>query len=304
MELGIQTMTGYPDTLALAQWCETNGIAALAVADHYLAGDDVSIPAYDQLVILGAVAAQTNRLELSTLVSPLTFRHPAVHYKAAVTLDEISEGRFTMGLGTGWMEREHEAFGLELHEMSERFDRLEETLAYFAAARSGDGFTGEHYRIEAFVPQPAPTNLRIVVGGSGTRKTPALAGRFADEFNVFPSESGISQRVSAARQAAASSGRSVDSLMISTAFPVFVGRDESSYRDAVTRTAEARGHDPDALEERARSLGIPHGSPEMFRSGLARLAAEGIERVYLQVGVEPGESIEQASLVAEIISGM
>ncbi len=158
MEICVQTMSGYDHTLGVARWCEANGVPALAVADHYLSGPSLDSEAFDQLVILGGIARETSSLELSTLVSPLTFRHPAVHLKGAVTLDSMSGGRFTLGIGTGWMEQEHEAFGIDLPEMGERFDRLEETLAYVRAALAEEptGFEGTYYRLAEFVPQPRP----------------------------------------------------------------------------------------------------------------------------------------------------
>src|SRR5690606_7534909 len=142
-------------------------------------------------------------------VSPLTFRHPAVHLKAGVTLDHMTGGRFSLGVGTGWMELEHESFGLELHPLGERFDRLEETLQYIRAGigESGSGFTGTHYRLAAFTPRPVPVNLRLVVGGGGPTRTPQLAGRFADEFNAFPSAAEFAGRIETCREAARAAGR-------------------------------------------------------------------------------------------------
>ncbi|MEX1271146.1 MAG: LLM class flavin-dependent oxidoreductase [Acidimicrobiia bacterium] len=221
IEICCQTMRGYDDTIALARWCEVEGVPALAVADHYLSGPDTASPGFEQFVILGGIARETSTLELSTLVSPLTFRHPAVHLKAAVTLDHMSGGRFSLGVGTGWMELEHESFGLELHPIGERFDRLEESLAYIRAGTdgSGSGFAGDYYRLAPFDPQPPPINLRLIVGGSGNHRTPALAGRFADEFNVFPGASPMGDRVQRCRDSATAQGRDPSSIAVSTAFP-------------------------------------------------------------------------------------
>ena len=234
MQIAVQTMTTYEDTLQLARWCENNEIACLAVADHYLSGPSLDSPALDQLVLLGGIARETRTLRFCTLVSPLTFRHPATHLKAAVTLDRMSGGRFSLGVGTGWMQEEHDAFGIELYPMKERFDRLEETLSYLRAGidGSGSGFSGSHYRLEAFDPQPAPENLAIVVGGGGAVRTPDLAGRFADEFNIFPAETSWSDRIDRARSARANSGRNGE-LFVSTAFPALIGSDEAEARTAL-----------------------------------------------------------------------
>lgn len=305
MEIAVQTMAGYDDTLRLARWCEANGVAALAVADHYLGGTDLESPALDQLVMLGGIARETTTLELVTLVSPLTFRHPAVHLKAAVTLDEMSGGRFSLGIGTGWMEEEHNAFGLELYPTSQGFERLEETLRYLRAATSGagEGFEGRHYRLAGFTPLPSPSNLRLVVGGVGARRTPRLAGRYADELNLASSESPCSLRAERGRQAAEEAGRDPSDLRISAAFPAFFGADEAGYRDTIERHAQAHNADVDEIENRLAALDIPSGPPDRFREGLSRLTDAGVDRVYLQVGRGTDDAIDRLESLRSLVGG-
>ena len=289
MEYAVQTMRGFADSLALARWAEDEGLAAFAVADHYLFGESDG-PAYDQLTLLGGIARETDRIRLVSLVSPITFRHPAVMLKVAVTLDELSGGRFGLGVGTGWMELEHERFGLDFPGWEERFDRLEEALGYLHAALSPEpaGFDGSHYRLEAFGPRPLPAGLEIVVGGSGPRRTPELAGRYADEFNVFPSATGtIEEKVRTAREAAASAGRDPADLRISTAFPPLVGRSEAEYRERLEAEASSRGLTAGELESRYAGPGIPHGHGDELAAGVARLAGDGVTRIYLQVARMP-----------------
>lgn len=297
MQIAVQTMTTYDDTLRLARWCEANGVDALAVADHYLLGVHRELPALDQLVVLGGIARETSTLELCTLVSPVTFRHPAVHLKQAVTLDEMSGGRFSLGIGTGWMEEEHDAFGIELFSMNERFERLAESLAYVRAALdgSGEGFEGDHYRLAAFVPQPVPANLRIVVGGGGARKTPELAGRYADEFNVFPGETPMDERIGRAQDTWSEHGRT-GSLFISTAFPPVAGSDQAEVDAVLGRIAERFDRPPDDVATRYADLGIPVGLPDVIGEALSRLESIGVERVYLQTGGDVDAAIRQAEL--------
>ncbi len=304
MQIAVQTMTNYEDTLRLAQWCENNEVACLAVADHYLSGPALDSPALDQLVLLGGIARETSTLRFCTLVSPLTFRHPATHLKAAVTLDRMSGGRFSLGIGTGWMQEEHDAFGFELYPMKERFDRLEETLSYLRAGidGSGSGFSGTHYRLEAFDPQPAPENLAIVVGGGGAVRTPDLAGRFADEFNIFPAEASWSERIDRARLARIDSGRRGE-LFLSTAFPALIGADTSEAKLALDALASRYNRDPDELSDRYEKLGVPHGPIGRVHEGLARLANLGVERVYLQTGVDIDGAIHQTELFLEASQG-
>ncbi len=193
MELGLmvepQFGGSYQRLLELARWSEEQGLDAFARSDHYLNGEE-SAHATDALTSFGGLASETERIELVSLVSPLTFRHPGVLAKTAATLDEMSGGRFALGIGTGWMEAEHDAFGIELYTLREGFSRLFETLSYVRAAFAGtEGFSGRHYDLAAgFEVLPRPVNVPIVVGGSGMKKTPTMAGRFADEYNMFATD--------------------------------------------------------------------------------------------------------------------
>jgi alkanesulfonate monooxygenase SsuD/methylene tetrahydromethanopterin reductase-like flavin-dependent oxidoreductase (luciferase family) len=307
MEICVQTLRGYFATLAVARWCEAAGVPALAVADHYLSGIDRSGDGLDQLVLLGGIARETRVLELSTLVSPITFRHPAVHLKAAVTLDQMSCGRFSLGVGTGWMELEHEAFGLSLYPLQERFDRLEETLNYLTAALdgSGRGFAGHYYQLAPFVPKPTPQHLRLVVGGGGQSRTPNLAGRFAHEFNAFPAENiPIADRIATCRRAAASAGRDPDSLLISSAFPAVVAPDRASAEVLVQRWAERWQTEPDEVRARLDRKEIPHGTPETAAESYAALAAAGVQRVYVQAGTDLDDVAEAVDSARQAVSDL
>ncbi len=296
MEMGLQTMTSFEATLTLAEWAEGEGLDALAVADHYLTGTD-STYALDQLVLLGAVAARTGRIALSTLVSPITFRHPAVMLKSAVTLDEISGGRFTLGVGAGWMEEEHERFGFDFPSVGERFERLTDALRYLRAALgdSDEGFEGAYFRL-ASGPPPEPTGkaVRLVVGGSGPERTPRLAGTYADEFNLFPGPHPFGARIEAARSAAREAGRDPDELAISTAFPLVVGSDAREADDRIEAVAARRGVDADRVRTRYRELGIPIGTTDEFLTSLEEMADEGVGRVYFQVAFDPLEDIRHS----------
>ena len=294
MELAVQTMTSFAKTLELARWAEAEGLAGMAVADHYLTRPEGDPYALDQLTVLAGIAAQTRSLELSTLVSPITFRHPAVMLKVAQTIDEISGGRFTLGVGAGWMQQEHDRFGLTLFGMDERFDRLAEALGYLRSALSGnnEGFTGSYYQL-APGPAPEPTSpgLRIVVGGGGPRRTPDLAGTYADEFNAFPSKVPFRLRIERARAAAVAAGRDPEELFISTAFPLVVGADSSEADDRIAEVARLRDADPADIKNRWSELGIPVGTADEVRSHLDELATVGVRRVYFQMAFEPLDRI-------------
>jgi alkanesulfonate monooxygenase SsuD/methylene tetrahydromethanopterin reductase-like flavin-dependent oxidoreductase (luciferase family) len=287
MEFAVQTRERSVDGFVeVARWADETQLAALAVADHYLPGiDGDDSPMYDSPVLLGALAQATEHIELQTLVSPITFRHPAVLAKTAATLQEISHGRFVLGVGTGWMEREHSVFGLPFPERSERFAMLEESLAYLRAAfeEPPQDFSGRRYSFTGIDHRPRPP-LRIVVGGSGRECTPRLAGTYADEFNlVGTAPTDVPERVERARAAAADAGRDPDSLLISAAGVLVTGETREEYRAGLGRIAGLLGREPAALEEALALRDAPHGTYEQVRDGLGRMADGGIRRFTVQV---------------------
>ncbi|MGB7859690.1 MAG: LLM class flavin-dependent oxidoreductase, partial [Acidimicrobiia bacterium] len=137
MEFGVFMAYGYDSVLEAARLAEKWAFSSVTVPDHYLMSYDMEtgwdLPAYDALVQLGGLARETSSIEIGTLVTPITFRHPAVLAKSAVTLDELSGGRFKLGLGVGWMDEEHSVFGIPYPPVGERFDMLEEILGYLRA---------------------------------------------------------------------------------------------------------------------------------------------------------------------------
>ncbi|RLE12195.1 MAG: LLM class F420-dependent oxidoreductase [Actinobacteria bacterium] len=288
MELGLfvepQLGGSYRRLVELAKWAENNGLDAFARSDHYLHGE-TSAHATDAMVSLAGVASETESIKLISLVSPITFRHPAVMAKAATTLDEISGGRFTLGVGTGWMESEHEAFGLDLPPLGERFDRFTEALAYIRAVFDGGGTVeGKYYSLNAPSVHPAASDgLGIVIGGSGKRRTPTLAGHFADEYNMFATNSEtLAQRIDVMRDAATGVGRNPDEILISVAGPGFVYRDDATHRKALTERGEKKDLSPDEYSDFLDERNIPHGTPERAHEAIQRLADVGVGRFYVQ----------------------
>lgn len=290
-DVAIQVRGTYQEILTAAQWAESYGLAALAVADHYLSSaTELEEPAWDSLMHLAGLARETERIELVDLVSPITFRHPAVYAKTAVTLSDMSEGRFWLGLGTGWMEEEHRLFGFAFPDTGERFLMLEEALGYLDALSHGIGFEGKYYRLEAFAAAP-PFLVPIVVGGTGLSKTPALAGHFAGEFNLFPGKAGdIPDRIEQCLQTATLRGRSPTDIRLSfTCIPV-AGLEEGSYRKILETQAASLDREPDQLEGRLAYRGIPHGPRDQVLAQMGKLADLGISRLYLQCATtDPAE---------------
>lgn len=299
MEFALQTSGSYSEVLDAAQWAEANGLAAFAIPDHYLRGigpDSEHLPAEDGLIQLAGLARETETIPLVVLVSPITFRHPAVYLKTAVTIDRMSGGRLTFGLGTGWLEREHEIFGIEFPATTERFEMLEEALAYFCAGRDGGGFAGDHYRLEDVTLAPAPAGpLPLVIGGVGKKKTPALAGRFAGEYNVYPSDlDGMRQRIALAHQAAVDAGRDPADILLSSAGQVLTAPTQREYEELLARTAAEARMSTDELEAAFAMRGTPRGTHEQVAEMMAGYAELGIERFYLQRGADFDRTAEKA----------
>lgn len=269
----------YDDLLALARWSEANGLFSFARSDHYYGGGDPRPDATDAFATLAGLARDTESIRLAILVTPLTFRHPAVIAKNAATIDQMSGGRFDLGVGTGWDNEEHEAFGLPFPDWGERFARLEEAIDYLQAAfRPGRAsFDGDYYRLDADV-KPKPSGLRLIMGGRGARRTPQLAGRHADEFNsLMDPLYEVADRVKVMKEAAGD--RPVTATLMGQAV---VGRTDAEYRDRLGQEAARRGIAPDDMEQRFRDRGMPVGTPAQAQETLAAFAEVGIERFYIQ----------------------
>lgn len=267
----------YEDMRVLARFAEDNGLVGFARSDHYYRRGGG--PSTDAFACLAGLARDTNDIRLTVLVSPITFRHPAVIAKTAATIDEMSGGRLDLGVGTGWMEFEHEAFGLEFPEWGERFDRLTEALQYLRAALAGKGktFEGDYYSLDAVV-EPAAPGVRLIVGGRGPKRTPTLAGNHADEYNHFvapPAE--LEPKIATMR--AAADGRPVS---VSVMGGCVVGRTDAEYRENLAAVATEMNVTSDELEALLRERGEPYGTPSQARETIAALEEVGVSKWYVQ----------------------
>jgi alkanesulfonate monooxygenase SsuD/methylene tetrahydromethanopterin reductase-like flavin-dependent oxidoreductase (luciferase family) len=274
----------YDQLLAAALWAERRGLVSFARSDHFYSSRTPVPEATEALATLAGLARETTSIRLCVLVTPITFRHPAVIAKTAATIDQMSHGRFDLGVGTGWMELEHQVFGLPFPDWDERFDRLEETLEYLeVAAGAGPArHDGTHYSISA-TALPRPGGMRLVIGGSGPLRTPTLAGRKADEYNHFIDRPEvIAPKIEVMRRAAESAGRDPSSVEVTVMGPVLAGRDEEEYERRLHHAAEARNEDPTAFEARWRDAGIPMGGPDRLAVAFQALTEIGVGRYYLQ----------------------
>lgn len=275
----------YEEQLSAARWAEQTGLTCFARSDHYYSSRQPPPDATDAFSVLAGLARETTRIRLCVLVSPITFRHPAVLAKMAATIDQMSNGRLDLGVGTGWMDLEHDAFGLPFPAWSERFGRLEEALLYLRAAfaEGPQEFAGRYYELEADVRPRPETRIPIIVGGQGPQRTPRLAGTFADEYNHFIAEaSEIAPKIERVRAAASKAGRDPDQITMSVMGPVLVGTDQNGYRRRLEAAAAARNEQPEELEMQWASHGIPLGTPSRVAETLAGLRHVGITKFYVQ----------------------
>lgn len=273
---------------ALALACEEHGFEGLFRSDHYLSVEGrTERGTLDAWATLGALAAVTSRIRLGTLVSPATFRHPSVIAKSAVTVDHASGGRVEVGIGAGWNELEHRAYGFPFADMRTRMDVMAEQLEIIA--RSFDegpfSFEGEHYRIEDLDARPKPLQrprLPIVMGGSAGPRSLALAARWADEYNtVFPTPEVVAERHGKFARAWEDAGRDPAALVFSVMTVALVGEDEADLRGRAGRLAERRGVEVDAMLEGLRSNGVV-GTPEQAAERIREYEEAGASRIMLQ----------------------
>ncbi len=295
MEYALQVSGDYDDLITAASFAKRRHMVALALPDHYLMAlteeEAASAPAPDAFIQFGGLARETTDLELVMLVSPITFRHPAVLAKMAVTLDQMSGGRFALGVGTGWMDREHEVFGIPYPDRGTRFAMLEDALAYLTAAfdPSHPGHTGPFYSLEPFPITPRPTRrVPLVVGGTGPHATPRLAGTYADEFNIYPGPD-AADRIDRFRSAAHAAGRDPDEIRLSSSGQVIAAATHTEFEALMDDRAAEAGLTRAELEAHFEARRTPRGTYDEVASQLDELGTLGVTRFYFQGVFAPGD---------------
>jgi alkanesulfonate monooxygenase SsuD/methylene tetrahydromethanopterin reductase-like flavin-dependent oxidoreductase (luciferase family) len=269
--------------VAISDACEEFGVEALFRSDHYISMVDETRPVLDAWATVSGLAARTTKLELGTLVSPATFRHPSVLVRQAATADEISGGRVTLGMGAGWMEREHEAYGFEFGTAKERVAKFTEQLevAHKLLRERRVDFEGAFYRLRD-APGLNRPDLPILVGGSAKPGTAKPAALFANEYNtLFSTVDEVRKRMEALDRACEEVERDPATLRRSLMAPIVVGRDEREVLASARRIGSRFNRDPQDVLDRYGRYG-PVGTVEQAAERLRALAGAGIERVMLQ----------------------
>ena len=299
----------WDEWLSLALACEEHGFDGLFRSDHYLAFDHPEERgAFDAWSTLAALASITERIRLGTLVSPVGFRHPALLSKAVVTVDHVSDGRAELGMGAGWFEREHRAFGFSFPPTAERHDILAEQVEIVHRLWDADedvvDFDGRHYRLEACTSLPRPLQRphpTLILGGDAGPRSTALAARWADEYNVVYSDPPTAgQQRERVRAACAAIGRDPDEVRFSLMTRTVVGADDGEVRAraaALMGRDDERGDVDDYLD--GIRLNSTVGTTEQVHERLQAFAQAGVERVFLQHLVH--DDLEAVALIGREI---
>ena len=274
----------YDQQLTVAQATEDLGFDAFFRSDHLqrIGGGDDGVGPTDSWATLAGLARETNRIRLGTMVTSATFRLPGPLAIMVAQVDQMSGGRVELGIGSGWFELEHLSYGVPLPDVAERFSRLEEQVEIIDGLWTTPiggryNFDGSYYSLtdSPALPKPAQSpRPPIILGGSGKRRSAALAARFADEYNAFAGVDEARQRFDRVRTAMAAAGRASESMHFSAAQTVCVGKDDAE----VARRADAIGQSVSDL----RAGGLA-GTPNEIVDQLGRFAAIGTSRIYLQL---------------------
>jgi F420-dependent oxidoreductase-like protein len=294
-----QQGASYDDLLRVAKASEDAGYDAFFRSDHYLKMGEVSGEPgpTDAWITLAGLARETSRIRLGTLVNSATFRLPGPLAVAVAQVDQMSGGRVELGLGAGWFETEHAAYGIPFPGVRERFDLLEEQLEVITGlwrTLPGDhySFAGSHYTLTDSPALPKPVQQPhppVIVGGHGPKRTPALAARFATEFNVaFSTPDVAATQFERVAEACREIGRDPAELVYSVAHTIAVGRDDAE----VVSRCQAIGRKVDEL----RADGLAGTVSEIVDRLGQWQEKPGITRIYLQL-LDLGD-IEQIELIA------
>ncbi len=278
-----QQGASYDQLLRIARASQDLGFGAFFRSDHYLSMRGNGLPGpTDAWTTLAGLARETSTIRLGTLMTSATFRLPGPLAIQVAQVDQMSGGRVELGLGAGWFEQEHAGYGIPFPETKERFDRLEEQLAIITGLWStpeGELFShaGEHYTLTESPALPKPAQRPrppVIVGGKGKRRTPALAARYADEYNLpFVSREVTGSQFARVRQACEDIGRDPAELVYSNALVLCCGATD----EVVRRRAAAIGKDADDLRENHLA-----GTPAEVVDRIGEFAELGAQRIYLQ----------------------
>lgn len=307
---GVEEGSLFGEVAAQAREADSAGFDTVLVMDHFyqLPGlgdpDDYMMECY---TLLGALARETSSVRLGSLVTGNTYRNPAILAKVVTTLDVVSEGRALLGIGAGWYELEHRAFGVEFGTFTDRFEKLEEALQIILPMLRGErpSFSGDHYRVEDAINQPPPVGqIPVMIGGSGERKTLRMVAQYADESNLIAARSDIPRKLEALEGHCRNLGRDRSEITVSWLRSACIAPTMEEAEEELAAYMQRRGIDLARMDDERReairgrfNLGDPDTVGERFADELGT----GVDGLTINMPAN-GHIPERVSLLGETVA--
>ncbi len=311
---------GSPDRLfatvaASAAAADRSGFDTVMVMDHFFQLPMLGPPEHDMLecyTLLGALAQHTSNARLSALVTGNTYRNPAILAKTVTTLDIVSGGRAQLGIGAGWFELEHDAFGIEFGTFTDRFEKLEESLQIILPMLRDERptFDGTHYHVRDAINRPAPLgHIPVMIGGSGERKTLRMVAQYADESNLSCDPSEVPRKLDALAAHCERLGRDRSEITVSLQRVCCIAETADAALEDLKALGRILGFDFDAMDEDTRNMMLGlfvWGDPDAVGERLTEILATGIDGFTLSLPAQAHkpESVELLGTVASKVLGL
>lgn len=298
---GISPNKIFDSVVQQAKTAEAAGFDRLFLMDHFYQLPTLGEPDEAMLecyTMLGALAQHTKTMRLSSLVTGNTYRNPALLAKTVTALDHVSNGRATLGIGAGWFELEHQAFGFPFGTWSERFEKLEEALQIICPMLKGERPTvsGKHYQVEQAINSPAPiSKIPIMIGGSGEKKTLRMVAQYADESNLIGPVEDVPRKLAVIAEHCEQLGRPRAELIVTKLLLVVIAPTMDEAQRDLKETAEAKSWSVQKFQEIIDGrTDFIIGDPDTIGETLEKLAAQGIDGVTMDLpaGAHKPERIE------------
>ncbi len=277
----------FPKLIEQAKAAEAAGFDRLFVMDHFyqLPGigdpDDFMLECY---TTLGAIAQHTETIGLSALVTGNTYRNPAILAKTVTALDIVSAGRASLGIGSGWFELEHDAYGIAFNSFTERFEKLEEALQIIIPMLNGERptFAGDHYNVTEAVNSPAPLGkVPVMIGGSGEKKTLRMVAQYADESNLVCTTEEIPRKLDALAAHCEQLGRDRSEIAVTKLVMGVVAPTKEAAEASITAYTELHGWPPEAAEYMAPLMTV--GDPDSFGEQVQDMIDAGLDGITMNL---------------------
>ena len=295
----------FDKVVAQAKAAEAAGYDRVFVMDHWYQLPGIGAPdepMFECYSMLSALAQHTERVRLSALVTGNTYRNPAMLAKTVTTLDHVSHGRATLGIGAGWFELEHEAFGFHFGTLGERFERLEEALQIIAPMLRDErvSLDGQHYKVVDVANSPAPIGkIPIMIGGQGEKKTLRLVAQYADESNLTGTVEDIPRKLEALEKHCAALGRDRSEIKVTKLTMCCIAPTMEDALADLDRVAEVKG-----LSDKAKQFiqtSLIFGDPDTVGEQLQDAVAKGLDGLTVDLPVN-GDDVERVALLGEVAS--